>query len=85
MNLQLALTLSSHPQIDRLIQQHKPGRHVIIEAHSDALRLMKDQGWDKKPGVEIFGCKWEDAINDLSLGSFDAVYFDTYSQDYEGA
>lgn len=57
---------------------------MIIEAHPDALQLMRDQGWDKMPGVEIFGCKWEEAINDPSLGTFDAVYFDTYSQDYQG-
>ncbi|KDN46653.1 S-adenosyl-L-methionine-dependent methyltransferase [Tilletiaria anomala UBC 951] len=68
--------------VDRLFQTYKPGRHVIVEAHPDALALMRSQGWDKKPGVEIFGCKWEDAINDVQLGSFDAVFWDTFSQDY---
>ncbi len=72
--------------VDRLIQTYKPARHVIVEAHPDALQLMRDQGWHKIPGVEIVGAKWEDAINDphspLAAGGFDAVYFDTYSQDY---
>ena len=70
--------------IDELIQKYKPARHVIIEAHPDAVALMKEQGWSSRPGVEIFPMKWEDAMNDPSLGSFDAVYFDTYSQDYAG-
>ncbi|PWN54106.1 S-adenosyl-L-methionine-dependent methyltransferase [Violaceomyces palustris] len=78
--------------VDKFIQSYKPSRHVIIEAHPDALAYMRSQGWDKVPGVEIFEGRWEDWIKDsdaeedvekmLKLGSFDAVYWDTYSQDY---
>lgn len=78
--------------IDRLIQGYRPGRHVIIEAHADAIAYAKQLGFDKLPGVELFHGKWEDWISDsdsdaavakmTELGSFDAVYWDTYSQDY---
>ncbi|EPQ28325.1 uncharacterized protein PFL1_04152 [Pseudozyma flocculosa PF-1] len=78
--------------VDTFIQEYRPGRHVIIEPHPDAIAYMRSKGWDKVPGVEIFEGKWEDWIRDddndesvkkrEQLGSFDAVYWDTYSQDY---
>lgn len=80
--------------IDTLIQTYKPARHVIIEAHPDAIAYAHQLGFDKLAGVEIFQGRWEDylihadpdsddAIAKMTqLGSFDAVYFDTYSQDY---
>lgn len=78
--------------VDKLIQGYRPGRHVIIEAHADAIAYAKQLGFDKMPGVELFHGKWEDWISDADsdeavakmtqLGSFDAVYWDTYSQDY---
>ncbi|KAN0060859.1 Arginine N-methyltransferase 2 [Thecaphora frezii] len=78
--------------IDELFQQYRPKRHVIIEPHPDAIAYMKSKGWHEKPGVEIFQGRWEDWIMDQDdqlalekrreLGSFDAVYWDTYSQDY---
>lgn len=79
--------------IDEAIQTYKPGRHVIIEPHPDALAFMRQLGWDKRPGVEIFEGTWEQFLmpeNDddgaiaMKLGNFDAIYFDTYSQDYAG-
>ena len=81
--------------VDTFIQNYKPGRHVIIEPHPDALAYMRKLGWHNKPGVEIFEGRWEDWIRDddsdesiekmTQLGSFDAIYWDTYSQDYKGA
>ncbi|SNX82796.1 related to RMT2 - protein-arginine N-methyltransferase [Melanopsichium pennsylvanicum] len=79
--------------IDSIIQQnYQPGRHVIIEAHPDAIAYAKKLGFDKMQGVEIFEGRWEDWIKDsdheedvgkkAELGTFDAVYWDTYSQDY---
>ncbi|GAK64878.1 arginine N-methyltransferase [Moesziomyces antarcticus] len=79
--------------IDTLLQKYKPGRHVIIEAHPDAIAYAKQLGFDRMPGVELFEGRWEDWIKDsdadedlakmAQLGSFDAVYWDTYSQDYK--
>lgn len=77
--------------IDEAIQTYRPGRHVIIEPHPDALRFLREQGWDKRPGVEIFEGTWEAFLRPehdpegamaMRLGDFDAIYFDTYSQDY---
>lgn len=79
--------------IDTLLQKYRPGRHVIIEAHPDAIAYAKQLGFDRMPGVELFEGRWEDWIKDsdadediakmAQLGSFDAVYWDTYSQDYK--
>ena len=78
--------------IDTLIQTYKPARHVIIEAHPDALAYARQLGFDQMPGVELFEGRWEDWIKDsddphdiarmAQLGTFDAIYWDTYSQDY---
>ncbi|WFD33297.1 type IV protein arginine methyltransferase [Malassezia cuniculi] len=73
--------------VDEFFQKYKPGRHVIIEPHPDAIAFMKQNGWDKREGVEIFEGTWEHFMLDYeraaTLGSFDAIYFDTYSQEYE--
>ncbi|WFC98760.1 type IV protein arginine methyltransferase [Malassezia yamatoensis] len=78
--------------IDEAIQAYRPERHVIIEPHPDVLQFLKDQGWDKRPGVEIFPGTWEEYMRPkddpegeiaMKLGVFDAIYFDTYSQDYQ--
>ncbi|KAF6767309.1 Ankyrin repeat-containing domain protein [Kalmanozyma brasiliensis GHG001] len=73
--------------IDSILQSYKPARHVIIEAHPDAIAYAKSLGFDKMPGVELFEGRWEDWIKDsdleediarmTELGSFDAVYWDT--------
>lgn len=69
--------------IDELFQARNPppARHVIIEAHPDAIAHAKQLGWDKRPGVELIHAKWEDALESLE-GDFDAVYWDTYAQGY---
>ncbi|PKI85637.1 type IV protein arginine methyltransferase [Malassezia vespertilionis] len=80
--------------IDQAIQRHNPGRHVIIEPHPDVLAFIKAQGWDLLPNVEILPGRWEDYLLPTKdsdgedvyppyIGEFDAVYFDTYSQDYQ--
>ncbi|KAL4399794.1 Arginine N-methyltransferase 2 [Malassezia pachydermatis] len=78
--------------IDEAIQSYKPGRHVIIEPHPDVIAFMEERGWHERPGVEIFKGTWEQFMkpeNDddgsiaMALGDFDAIYFDTYSQDYQ--
>jgi type IV protein arginine methyltransferase len=39
--------------IDSFLQERKPESHIIIEAHPAVIQRMKDQGWDKKPGVQV--------------------------------
>jgi protein arginine N-methyltransferase 2 len=48
---------------------------------------MRNLGWYTKPGVKILEGKWQDFIDNedlLGVGGFDAVYTDTFSEDYEG-
>lgn len=68
--------------IDDIFQSYSPGRHVIVDAHPDAIAFARQIGWDKKIGVELVFKKWEDAI--AEVGDFDVVYWDTYAQDYRG-
>ncbi|KAJ3080135.1 hypothetical protein HK102_003271, partial [Quaeritorhiza haematococci] len=69
--------------IDTLLQDPKrrPKRHVIVEAHPDVYRKMREDGWDKKEGVEIVFGRWQDVVEEL--GVFDGVFFDTFGEFYE--
>lgn len=76
-------------QIDSMFQalSTKPAQHVIIEAHPDVLKHMRELGWYEKPGVRILEGKWQDYIESeelLSVGGFDIIYTDTFSEDYQG-
>lgn len=65
----------------------KPAQHVIIEAHPDVLRHMKEHGWYDKEGVKVLEGKWQDFIDGeelMSVGGFDVIYTDTFSEDYAG-
>ncbi|KAL1748763.1 S-adenosyl-L-methionine-dependent methyltransferase [Schizophyllum fasciatum] len=73
--------------IDGLFQalDPPPAQHVIIEAHPDVLAHMREHGWYEKPGVKVLEGKWQDVIESedvLSVGGFDVVYTDTFSEDY---
>lgn len=68
--------------IDGFFQTFKPGRHVIVDAHPDAIAYARQIGWEQKSGVELVCEKWEDVISEL--GDFDVVYWDTYAQEYSG-
>lgn len=68
--------------IDGFFQTFKPGRHVIVDAHPDAIAYARQIGWEQKSGVELVCKKWEDVISEL--GDFDVVYWDTYAQEYSG-
>ncbi|PPQ71082.1 hypothetical protein CVT26_011622 [Gymnopilus dilepis] len=71
--------------IDRFFQgfDHGPAEHVIIEAHSDVLAFMKKTGWYEKPRVRILEGRWQDFVKELeTLGKFDLVYTDTFSERY---
>jgi protein arginine N-methyltransferase 2 len=73
-------------QIDTIFQSLSPTLHVIIEAHPDVLKHMKELGWYEKRGVKILEGKWQDFVNTEQMvpeGGFDIVYTDTFSEDYE--
>jgi protein arginine N-methyltransferase 2 len=70
--------------IDGILQEKQPKAHHIIEAHPDVLKRMKEQGWDKKPGVVIHEGRWQDVVPGLiEKGElFDGIYFDTFAEEY---
>ncbi|KAK5946056.1 Arginine N-methyltransferase 2 [Knufia obscura] len=71
---------------DTFVQNHanKPEVHHIVEAHSDVLTNMENQGWDKKPGVTIHPGRWQDILPQLVAENqtFDAIYYDTFAESY---
>lgn len=75
-------------QIDTLFQtwpSGPPSMHVIIEAHPDVLAHMRAKGWYSRPGVRVLEGKWQDLIDSeeiTSVGGFDAIYTDTFSENY---
>ncbi|KAJ7497342.1 arginine methyl transferase [Mycena latifolia] len=73
--------------IDTLFQSLSPALHVIIEAHPDVLKHMRNLGWYEKPGVKILEGKWQDFIHaehlaSLADGGFNLVYTDPFSEDF---
>ncbi|KDR75852.1 hypothetical protein GALMADRAFT_226499 [Galerina marginata CBS 339.88] len=71
--------------IDCLFQRLNPTEHVIIEAHPDVLKFMRENGWYDKSGVKILEGRWQDLIGSSELldsGGFDLIYTDTFSEDY---
>lgn len=70
--------------IDGILQDKQPKAHHIIEAHPDVIQKMKDQGWDKKPGVVIHEGRWQDVVPGLVEQGvlFDGIYFDTFAEEY---
>lgn len=71
--------------IDTMIEEKKPTKHYISEAHPDVLAKLKADGWYEKPNVVILEGKWQDTLPELlSQGIFfDGIYYDTYSEHYE--
>jgi type IV protein arginine methyltransferase len=80
--------LGIYVQIDSYFQALPvpPSTHVIIEPHPDVLRYMREQGWYDKEGVTILEGKWQDFVGIEMFKDmvFDAVYTDTFSEEYEG-
>ncbi|CAZ80964.1 unnamed protein product [Tuber melanosporum] len=69
---------------DTIAQKKNVARHIIVEPHKDVLRKMKEEGWDKKPGVMILEGRWQDVLGSLTQTgeTMDAIYFDTFAEDY---
>jgi len=61
-----------------------PLTHVIIEPHPDVLRYMRERGWYDRKGVTVLEGKWQDFVGTKMLEGmrFDAVYMDTFSEEY---
>ena len=70
--------------IDSILQDKQPSAHHIVEAHPDVIQKMKEQGWDKKPGVVIHEGRWQDVVPGLVEQGvlFDGIYFDTFAEEY---
>ncbi|KAK8206538.1 Arginine N-methyltransferase 2 [Zalaria obscura] len=70
--------------VDGIFQSKNPGTHHIIEAHPAVIQRMKEEGWDKKPGVTVHEGRWQDIVPKLVEQNevFDAIYFDTFAEDY---
>ncbi|BGP24153.1 Arginine N-methyltransferase 2 [Rhodotorula toruloides] len=73
--------------IDSHLQRYSPTSHLIIEPHPDVLSFARQNGWFDKPGVRFYKGTWKDWMRDLEQGGeeyegWDAVYFDTYSENY---
>lgn len=50
---------------------------------------MSSDGWYNRPGVRVFEGKWQDFLGEdaqesdiWNLGGFDAIYIDTFSENY---
>lgn len=63
--------------IDSYIQSHNVDSHWIIEAHSDVISKMADDGWLDREEVTVVCKKWQDALR--FLPKFDGIYFDTWN------
>ncbi|KAF8630643.1 hypothetical protein AX15_002794 [Amanita polypyramis BW_CC] len=73
--------------IDGLFQalDPPPALHVIIEPHPDVLQYARSLGYYERLGVKILEGKWQDFIDKeelASVGGFDIVYTDTFSESY---
>jgi protein arginine N-methyltransferase 2 len=68
--------------IDTEIQKRQPSVHTIIEAHPDVYMKMIDDGWDKKPGVQIIFGRWQDVMDQLTH-AYDGIFFDTFGEYYD--
>lgn len=81
--------MNTFEKIDSMFQRRKnpPKQHYIIEAHPDVLAHMRELGWYERRGVTILEGKWQDFVESeelLSVGGFDVIYTDTFSEDYQG-
>jgi protein arginine N-methyltransferase 2 len=76
--------------IDNAFQSLSPASHHIIEAHPTVLAKMRETGWFEKPNVVIHEGRWQDVLPKLVMGGedgseilFDAMYFDTFAEEYK--
>lgn len=72
--------------IDTMINEKKPTKQYICEAHPDVLAKLRHDGWYEKPNVVILEGRWQEQLNKLlSEGNvfFNGIYYDTYSEHYE--
>ncbi|RCK65281.1 Protein arginine N-methyltransferase 2 [Candida viswanathii] len=71
--------------IDGFIQEQRPTKHYICEAHPDVLVKMKKDGWYEKENVVVLEGRWQDKLDELlSNGQvfFNGIYYDTFLEHY---
>jgi protein arginine N-methyltransferase 2 len=80
--------------IDTMFAETKPARHHIIEAHPGVLEHISSPGsrfgsdWEKNgptPGAfKVYNGKWQEVCAELLQEGqiYDAIYFDTFGEDY---
>lgn len=70
--------------IDTYIQQRKPARHYIVEAHPDVLAKMRESGWYDNPKIVVLEGTWRNVLPRLIDRNitFDGIYYDTFSEHY---
>ncbi|AAS52082.1 ADR161Wp [Eremothecium gossypii ATCC 10895] len=71
--------------IDGFLQEQRPTRHYICEAHPDVLARMRREGWYERPDVVILEGRWQDTLSRLlddGTVFFDGIYYDTFSEHY---
>jgi type IV protein arginine methyltransferase len=78
-------------QIDTMFQTlpTSPLIHTIIEPHPSVLEHMTETGWttEAKPNLRVLKGKWQDWVETEEIyeqGGYDVIYFDTFSEGYEG-
>ncbi|KAI9673923.1 MAG: Arginine N-methyltransferase 2 [Caeruleum heppii] len=72
--------------IDNFFQDTLPLSHHIVEAHSDVLKKMRQDGWCEKKDVTVHEGRWQDVLPQLVAKGdvlFDVIYFDTFAEDYK--
>lgn len=71
--------------IDSFIQEAKPFKHYISEAHPDVLKKLREDGWYDKEDVIILEGRWQDTLPQLIDEGviLDGIYYDTFSEHYQ--
>lgn len=57
--------------VDEAIQQYKPAKHTIVEAHPEVYKRMIETGWGDKSDVRVVFGRWQDVLPQLE--SYDGM------------
>ncbi|OMH78947.1 Protein arginine N-methyltransferase 2 [Zancudomyces culisetae] len=70
--------------VDREIQLHNPGQHVIVEAHPDVYKhIIETKFLEEHPTAKVIFGRWQDKLEEIkSYGPYDGIFFDTFGEYY---